>query len=150
MLLYRVGPGESCIVSIAALLGEAPCLGRADVEHAVRGALAPPKLFGELVERSPDFRAHVFATLGRRLGDVIRLLETVTTYPLTQRVAALLLSVGAPVSATHRDIADELGTVREVVSRILGDFERRGVVQLGRGRIGVVDRRTLEKIASNM
>lgn len=150
ILLYRVRPGESCIVSIASLLGDTPCIGRAIAEDEIQGVLASPELFRDLIEHVPRFRSHVFEALSSRLGDVIQLLERVTTQSLHQRVAAWLLEQRAPMCTTHGEIADELGTVREVVSRILGDFDRQGLVRLARGSIEVLNASGLEEITKLM
>jgi CRP/FNR family transcriptional regulator len=146
ILLYRVRAGQSCVLSLAALLADQPSLARVVVEEDAAGALLPVDAFNHLVEQSREFRAFVFRTMTERLAGMMNLIEAMATQPLHKRVAALLLQEPKTLAITHRGIAEELGSVREVISRILGDFERRGMVELQRGRIHVVNRGGLEKM----
>lgn len=150
MQLYRVGPGDACVLSSSCLLGRAqyPASGvaRTDVELAV----LPPAEFRALVVEDEPFREFVFSLFGERLAALLSLVEAVTSQKLDRRLAALLVrrSDGSPtIRATHQAIADELGSVREIVTRLLRSFEDRGLVELGRERIRVADRDGLQELA---
>jgi CRP/FNR family transcriptional regulator len=110
----------------------------------------PHALFIRLVEQSPTFRTFIFHFFGERLSRLMALIEEVAFRKLDQRLAALLLNNGGVLEATHQKLADELGSVREVVSRILGDFQGQGIVRLERGQIRILDKVALERMASTM
>jgi CRP/FNR family transcriptional regulator len=139
LLLYRLGPGETCAVSASCLLGDAPSPARATAERDLEGAALPAPLFLELVERHGPFRRAVFSVFAFRLAVLAELAERISSARLDERVAEVLLQRGPTVVATHQAIADELGTAREVVSRVLGTFASRGAVRLRRGVVEVLD-----------
>ncbi len=148
ILLYRVRPGETCILTVSCLLGNAAYPAQGVVEQDLTGYAVSRPMFMRLLEQSSSYREFVFQYFAERIADLMELLEEVTSRQLDQRLAALLLERGTTVSATHQGLADELGSVREVVSRILKDFEGREIVRLERGQIRILDRRGLEQIAT--
>ena len=148
--LYSVRPGESCLLSGGCLLGhaqyEASGIANTDVELLV----LPPPTFEALIAEDETFRRHVFSLFGERLSELMQVVEAIASQQLDQRLAALLLNRdadGAEIHTTHQALADELGSVREIVSRLLRGFEDRGWVDLGRERIRVVDRAALAGLA---
>lgn len=145
--LYRVLPGESCIITSSCLLGNAAYPARGVVEHDLTAVVVPRALFTQLIERHPPFRAYVFNLFGERLADLMQLVEEVAFHKLDQRLAALLLAKGEVVNATHQGLADELGSVREMISRLLKNFQDQGLVALGREQIRILDAVALRKIA---
>jgi CRP/FNR family transcriptional regulator len=96
----------------------------------------------------PGFRHFVFGVFGDRLADLMGLAEAVAFQRLDQRLAAALLGHGSPLLVTHQALADELGTVREIVTRLLKRFERSGWLALGRERIDVLEPAALRRLAS--
>lgn len=147
ILLYRVQPGEVCVLSTGCLLGavEYPASGK--VESDLDAILIPGPLFTELLNESPAFREMVFGQFTSRITHLMELVEAVAFGRLDQRLASVLVERGPEIRVTHQQLADELGSVREIASRILGDFEDRGLVVLGRGRIQVLDVDGLKAIA---
>ena len=145
--LYRVTPGELCVVSTAGVTGT-----RALSAHGV--AVEPTELV--LLSRAgferacahEAFRRFVFGVFAERLADLMALAEAVAFQRLDQRLAQALLGRGSPIRTTHHALADELGTVREIVSRLLSRFERSGWVALGRERIELLDAPALRALAS--
>ena len=137
--LYRVDPGESCILTSGCLLGQAPYAARGVAERDLTLVVLPPALFNRLLEAHAPFRAYVFGLFAERLNELMQLVEEVAFRKLDQRLAALLVARGPSVRATHQELADELGSVREMVSRLLRSFEDRGLVALGREQVEVVD-----------
>jgi CRP/FNR family transcriptional regulator len=143
ILLYRVGPGEGCILSGGCLLGNSSYSASGVAETDVLLLRIPPPLFQKLLMQSEPFRRFVFGMYGERLGEVMELVEAVAFQRLDARLAQLLIRRGPVVQATHQSLADELGSVREIVSRLLRSFEERGWVRLERERVTLLDLKAL-------
>ena len=148
MQLYRVKPGESCLLSGSCLLGHSDYTASGIAETEVEVLIVPPVDFHALIASDVAFRNHVFSLFGERLATLLSLVEAIAYQKLDQRLAALLLARKDPVQATHQALADELGSVREIVSRLLRSFEDKGWVDLARERIRVIDRAALEALAN--
>ena len=151
ILLYEVAGGETCVQTTLALLGDRRYEGEARATEDAEAVAIPRPVFDRLMVESAAFRVFVFASFGRRLSDVIRLLEKVAFLPGESRLAALLLlraGASATVAVTHQELAAAIGSAREVVSRRLDLLRDRGVVALARGRVTIRDRQALEKIAA--
>jgi CRP/FNR family transcriptional regulator len=101
----------------------------------------------QLVEQSLEFRKYIFRFFGERVTQLMELIDAVAFRRLDQRLAALLLMHGSVIAATHQNLADELGSVREVISRILGDFQKENIIHLDRGQIFILNREALQKRA---
>jgi CRP/FNR family transcriptional regulator len=147
MPLYRVKPGESCLLSGSCLLGHTDYTATGIADTDVEILILPPADFHALIADDGAFRNHVFSLFGERLATLLSLVEAIAYQKLDQRLAVLLLAKGDPVHATHQVLADELGSVREIVSRLLRAFEDKGWVDLGRERIRVTDRAALTALA---
>jgi CRP/FNR family transcriptional regulator len=145
--LYRVLAGESCIISSSCLLGQADYNARGVSEGPTTLALLPRPLFEEMLAE-PVFRNFVFALFSERMAELMQLVEEVAFRKLDQRLAALLLGKGRVVHATHQQLADELGSVREMVSRLLKGFAEQGLVKLGREQIELLDAAGMRRVAS--
>jgi CRP/FNR family transcriptional regulator len=145
--LYRVHAGESCIISSSCLLGHADYNARGVAEGPTTLALLPRPLFDEMLGQSA-FRDFVFALFAERMADLMQLVEEVAFRKLDQRLAAMLLGKGRLLHVTHQQLADELGSVREMVSRLLKGFAEQGLVRLGREQVEVLDAAGLRRLAS--
>jgi CRP/FNR family transcriptional regulator, anaerobic regulatory protein len=145
--LYRVRPGELCIVTISCLLGgdAYPATGIAETE--ISAIALPRPLFMRLTEAHPPFRQAVFHLFAERLAGLMQLVEEVAFRKLDQRLASLLAARAPLVSGSHQQLADELGSVREIVSRLLKQFEDNGWLHLARERIEVLDPMALQRFA---
>lgn len=137
--LYRVASGESCILSSSCLLGHAPYHARGIVETDVDMVVLPASAFRALLEAYPPFRDYIFGLFADRLTDLMQLVTAVAFQKLDQRLATLLIAKSNPIHITHQALADELGSVREIVSRLLKNFAEHGWVKLGREQIEVLD-----------
>ena len=145
--LYTVDAGESCILTSSCLLGS--------VDYDAHGvALAdtsvfilPRPTFERLLRSSDAFRHYVFGLFAERISDLMQTVEEVAFKRLDQRLAALLLRRGPRVLATHQQLADELGSVREIISRIVRNFATQGLVKTGREQITVLDAEGLRRVA---
>jgi len=148
--LYSVRPGELCIVTVSCLLGGDPYPATGVAETAVSALALPRALILRLVAEHPPFREMAFNLFAERLTGLMQLVEEVAFRKLDQRLAAWLLQRGPLIAVSHQVVADELGSVREIVSRLLKQFEEEGSVRLGRERIEVLAPATLKlRVAGN-
>jgi CRP/FNR family transcriptional regulator len=145
--LYRVLPGESCIITSSCLLGHTDYNARGVTETDTTLVLLPRAIFDDLLAQ-PAFRDFVFHLFSERIADLMQLIEEVAFQKLDQRLAGLLLGKGKLLHATHQQLADELGSVREIVSRLLKGFAEQGLVKLGREQVEILDPAGLRRIAS--
>jgi CRP/FNR family transcriptional regulator len=148
ILLYRVEPGQGCILSGGCLLGDADYSARAVAESKVALLSLPPALFHELMRESEPFRRFVFGMYGERLAEVMTVVEEVAFRRLDERLAQLLVQRGPVIAATQQQLADELGSVREIVSRLLRSFADRGWVRLERERVTLLEPAALAALAA--
>lgn len=150
IVLYRVSAGESCALTTACLMGYEDYLAEAVAETEVRAVAIPRATFDDLIARSPEFRRFVFTAFSRRVTDLFHVIEDVAFSRLDIRLAHKLLELshgGDQVTATQQQLASELGSAREVVSRVLTELHRRGWVSATRGHITISNRAALEKLA---
>ncbi|MCA1755473.1 MAG: Crp/Fnr family transcriptional regulator [Spirochaeta sp.] len=147
--LYRVEEGESCILSTLSILNAELFPAEATARSPSTLLLVPAQVVRQLVDRDVQWRQFVFATYHRRLSGLIALIEEVVFGKLDLRLAELLVETarehGNIVRTTHQKLAEELGSSREVVSRLLKDWERQGIVRLGRGEISIEDLDRLQR-----
>ena len=144
--LYRVTPGELCVVSTSCLFGRQPLSAHGQATEATELVLLSPEGFARWSACEP-FRHFILGTFADRLADLMALAEAVAFQRLDQRLATALLGHGATLHSTHQALADELGTVREIVTRLLKRFELAGWVVLGRERIDLRDSAALRALA---
>ena len=144
--LYRVLPGESCIITSSCLLGHMDYNARGITEGETTLALLPRPLFNLLLAQS-GFRDFIFQLFAERMAELMQLVEEVAFRKLDQRLANLLLGKGRMLQTTHQQLADELGSVREMVSRLLKGFADQGLVRLGREQIEIIDAAGLRRMA---
>lgn len=145
--LYRVTPGEMCVASTSSLFGESLLVAHGVATQDTELVLISPTGFEQWVA-DPDFRRYVFGIFADRLADLMALAEAVAFQRLDQRLAGCLLGRGTVIASTHQSLADELGTVREIVTRLLKRFERSGWLRLGRERIELMDASALRRLAA--
>ncbi|MBI3544972.1 MAG: Crp/Fnr family transcriptional regulator [Gammaproteobacteria bacterium] len=153
ILLYRVDAGEICILTLSNLLGGNSYAAEGVTETDAQLVIIPPHLFEQALTTSHAFRRYIFSMIGRRLGEIMLLLEEITFKRLDLRLAQLLLRAindnnNQALHKTHQDIAAELGSSREVISRLLKDFERNSLVRLDRGQIQVLSQVNMEQYIS--
>ena len=146
--LYRFGLGESCILTANAILSQQTFPAIATVEQAAEAVMVPAQSLREWVRRYDLWRGFVFDLLSQRLANVMALVDEVAFQRMDARVAARLLARSQarnPLHITHQEIAAELGSSREVISRLLEDFAGRGWIRSTRGIVEVRDRDALQK-----
>ncbi len=145
--LYRVQAGELCIVTVSCLLGGDPYPATGIAESDVTAITLPRPLFTRLIDNHPPFRQAVFHLFAERLSGLMQLVEEVAFRKLDQRLAVLLASRAPLINSSHQHLADELGSVREIVSRLLKQFEEQGWIRLGREKVEILDVQALNRFA---
>ena len=146
--LYRVGPGESCVLTSSCLVGSSDYPASGVVESDARLVVLPRDAFDALMSKHAPFRQYVFGLFAERLADLMGLVEAVAFHKLDRRVATVLLGRGKTVSLTHQQLADEVGSVREIVTRVLKGLADEGLVRLSRGSIEILDAAALRRLAA--
>lgn len=149
VFLYRVHAGESCILTTACMLAFEDYAADGIAETDVTAIAIPRRSFDDLVARSALFRQFVFTAYSRRITDLFALIDDIVFQRMDVRLAARLLDLaddGQVVHATHAVLGSELGTAREVITRLLAEFQRRGWVEQSRGALRLVGRAGLERL----
>ena len=150
MVLYRVHEGESCVMTTSCLLGARPYSGYGYAEGPVQALAIGAGAFHRLMAEDAGFRDMVFEGFRQRLGELTEVIDALLLHRTDLRLAAWLAQRGNGVcEMTQQDIAQEIGTAREVVSRTLKSFEREGWLVLGRGRLEVADAAALDAHAKS-
>lgn len=149
ILLYRVGPGEACLLSTSSLLSDDNLPAEAVAETQVDAFVVPAERFDALLAEDAEFRREVLRGYASRVGGLVVMIEDVLFHALPQRLARWLVAEARDgvATATHQEIAAELGTAREVVSRALRHFERDGLIEVDRGQVRLIDRQALAALA---
>ncbi len=149
--LYRFGPGEACLLSANSILSGQPLPAAAVVEQRGEAVLVPAASLRRWVQEHELWRRFVFGLMSHRLLDVLGIVDSVVFRRMDARVVALLLERARrrnSVRITHQQIADELGTSREVVSRILEHIAGAGLLKVTRGRIEILQPGPLAALAA--
>jgi CRP/FNR family transcriptional regulator len=140
--LYRFGLGESCILTANAILSDKSFPAIASVEQDAEAVMIPTETFRAWVRRYDIWREFVFDLLSQRLSSMMEIVDEVAFQRMDVRVAVWLLNqakVQNPMRITHQQIAAELGSSREVISRLLEDFASTGLIHAGRGTVEILD-----------
>ena len=152
ILLYQVGPGETCVLTTSCLIAGNPFPAESTAETDVLLAALPASAFNRLMTTSPRFRHYVLSNYGDLLSSLITLVDEVAFASLDLRLARRLIAEAdtqGVVAKTHQQLALDLGSVREVISRYLAEWERMGWVHASRGSIEVRDRAALASYGGN-
>jgi CRP/FNR family transcriptional regulator len=145
--LYDVHPGEACVLTSRCLVDSARYEARGITREELELVVLPPAAFQILIASVGPFRDFVFRRFAERMADLLQLISAVTFQKLDQRLAASLAARPSPIHVTHQALADELGSLREIVSRLLKNFESQGWVRLGREQIEVLDTAALRQLS---
>lgn len=151
IVLYRVTAGQSCVLTTACLIGGEDYEAEAIAETDIVAAAIPRTTFDDLIGRSPAFRQFVFTAFSHRVTTLLRIIEEVAFSRIDARLAQRLLDIAqgkSEIGITHQELAAELGSAREVISRQLSEFQRRGWITLARGAIEIVDAKALRQLAT--
>ena len=150
VVLYRLAVGDSCLLTTSALLSSEVMLAEAVAETDVEARLVPAAIFERLLGEDAEFRRDVLRNYAERVADLVVVIQDVLFHALPERLARWLLAQARDggVELTHQRIASELGSAREVVTRVLSRFEREGLIASGRGRLAILDAEALLRIAA--
>lgn len=152
--LYHVGAGEACPLNVSCILSDSPVPAMACVEDDVEAIVVPAATFRRWIAEHESLRSFVFRMFAGRLTEVMSLVEEVAFRRMDQRLANRLGELferegnDGTIETTHAELAANLGTAREVVSRLLKEFERLGAIRLARGKILVRDLELLRSLTS--
>jgi len=149
IVLYRISAGDSCILTTACVLAYEDYSAEGVAETPIEAVMIPRDVFDELMGISKEFRHFVLTAFTKRLSDLFLVVEEVAFKRIDHRLAQKLIELSgssSTVSATHQNLATELGSVREVVSRQMAEFQSRGWILQQRGMIEILDRHQLEQL----
>lgn len=149
--LYRFGLGESCILTANAILNQQAFPAIATVEQDAEAAMIPSDDFRSWVRRYDLWRDFVFNLLSQRLASMMAIVDEIAFHRMDARLATFLFARSRqqnPLRITHQEIAAELGSSREVISRLLEDFSAQGLVRAGRGIVEILEPSMLKKRAA--
>ena len=153
IILYRINSGESCIMTTACLLAFEDYSARGIAECDLQAVAVSREATDQLLADSKQFRQFIFGAFAKRITDLFDVVEEVAFQRMDVRLAQKLIELaegeGAVVYTTHQKIAVELGTAREVVSRQLREFQRRGWIQQSRGEITLLNIENMNQLASS-
>lgn len=152
IVLYRIHAGESCVLTTASLLAHEAYAAEGVAETNVTAVAIPRAVFDDLIASSRSFRDFIFAAYSRRITDLFYVIDEVAFRRIDIRLAQKLLELrddDQGLQATHQQLAAELGTAREVISRQLQEFQRRGWVELSRGSVRILDEDALKKLSTS-
>ncbi len=149
--LYRVYPGDLCVLSINSLLNKHNFKVIAESDSDISALIISRPDFDQAMGESPAFRNYVLSTLNDRICDLMGLVEDTAFHNFSARLAAKLDYLfssqhNSEINITHDALARELGTYREVVSRLLSDFQKKGCIKLSRGRIHLISNQQLRDL----
>ncbi|MGG4340565.1 Crp/Fnr family transcriptional regulator [Paenibacillus lautus] len=148
--LYRVQGGQSCVLMMASILGDCEYEATASIEVESEVLLIPVGVFKEWMDHYKPLRQFIYQQFMQRITAVTNLLEDIAFKPMNYRLAHFLYTNTnddlTALKITHEQLAVELGTAREVISRMLKDFQNQGILSLSRGNIRLTDRLALEEI----
>jgi len=145
--LYYVSDNESCILTASCILNAMPFPAYAETMIDVVGLSIPPENVKAWLQTEPLWQQYIFSLLSKRMAGLIELVNALAFQGLDNRLAQWLLqqaSVTSEIKVTHQFIAEELASSREVISRLLKEFEQQNLIQLGRGSIRIINKLGLE------
>lgn len=150
IVLYRVEAGQSCVLTTACILAEEAYSAEGIAETDITAVALPRQTFDRLISDEPPFREFVFNAYSRRLIDLLRVVDDVAFGRIDVRLAARLVALAKEetvLKLTHQQLATELGTAREVISRQLTDFQKKGWIEQSRGKVTILDAPALAALA---
>lgn len=152
ILLYRLNAGDSCVLTTSCLFGNKNYPAEGQTETETTALAIPVKQFNKVLQQSSTFREMVFSAFASHLSELITLVEEVAFGKLDVRLAKHLLNQcddNNTLTSTHQNIATELGSAREVISRLLKELELKSYIITSRGCIKINDVDALQNIADN-
>jgi CRP/FNR family transcriptional regulator, anaerobic regulatory protein len=143
--LYNVTSGDACVVTAGCLLGDELYNASGLVKMDSVLVMMTADDFENLLS-SRVFREFIFSLFSKKISELMQLVEEVAFQKLDRRLASLLLRRGRSMKVSHQELADELGTTREMITRLLKSFSDTGLITLGRERIEILNEPALKNI----
>ena len=146
--LFRITPGNICPLSLSKLVNNASFNTHSSSETDIEAIILPPELFTRSMDVSEKFCQFVFLNLANRFQEVISILYDTQFEKLEMRLACLLGKLferkqSYTISITHQQLAQELGSTREVISRVLKQLAQQNCIKLSRGKIHISETNAL-------
>jgi len=139
LLLYYIRPGETCAMSLTCCSGNAVSNVRAVAEEDTELLLLPIQIIDEWTTKYPSFKSFILKTYQRRFEELLNTIDSIAFHNLDDRLMQLLRQKsekeGSVLRTTHQELANQLNSSREVISRLLKQMERKGKIQMGRNKI---------------
>ncbi|WP_261315374.1 Crp/Fnr family transcriptional regulator [Pseudooceanicola nitratireducens] len=152
VVLYRVTPGDVCLQTFGCLMDGRDYAAEGVAETAIRGHILPPGDFRRQLAEDEGFRDRLLGAVARRFHDFEQLVEDVALTGFDARLSRALLRLGRDhddIQVTHEGLAAETASGRAFVSRRLAEFQRRGLIRIGRGHVTLLDRAALGRLAED-
>jgi len=139
LLLYYIRPGETCAMSLTCCSGNAVSNVRAVAEEDTELLLLPIQIIDEWTTKYPSFKSFILKTYQKRFEELLNTIDSIAFHNLDDRLSQLLKQKsekeGSELKTTHQELANQLNSSREVISRLLKQMERKGRIQMGRNKI---------------
>ncbi|SMO75636.1 Crp/Fnr family transcriptional regulator [Gracilimonas mengyeensis] len=140
MVMYYLQPGETCVMSFLAALYNDTSKVKAIAEEETEVVFVPINKIRELMGNDPEWLNYVFRIYHKRFEELLGVVNAIAFKKMDERLLQFLrkkaeVSGSNQINITHSQLGQELGTAREVVSRLLKQLESEEIVQLGRNRI---------------
>lgn len=151
IMLYRVGSDQTCVLNTSCLLGGNDYCAEAHIEEDVEACIISQSEFDEKLNHSAEFRRLIFLSFSERLASMMSKIEEVAFVPIDTRLAARVLQLqnsSSTIKVTHDELATDLGTAREVISRKLAQWEKLGMIERGRGVVHILNTKQLQYLAA--
>jgi len=151
LLLYRMKENDTCIITTSVLLSHEEYYARAITESPIQAIMISADDFHKALSLSHEFSRYVLNGYSHRMSALIALLDKIASRDIDYELSNLLLNSADAknvVVLTQKEVAREIGTAREVVSRKLSALEAKGVVKVQRGRVLVLDMHFLQNVVS--
>lgn len=147
--LYHIYPGESCAMSLTCCMSDRPSKVKIIAEEESEVAIIPTFLLDQWMDKYPTFKSFVTRTYNFRFDDLLETIDSIAFHNMDERLLKYLYDKSralatSTLNVTHQNIAYELNTTRVVISRLLKQLERDGLLQLGRNKI-ILSKGSLEK-----
>jgi CRP/FNR family transcriptional regulator len=150
--LYRLYEGDSCILTASCIVSNSTFPAFSVAESDVEVFSIPSALFSAWIKKYDVWQKFIFNLVSKRLGDIISVVEEIAFRHIDVRIADKLSKLyeenGNPVKITHQELASDIGSSREVISRILKDFEEKQIVIISRGSIEIMDINCLKEYSN--
>jgi len=139
LLIYYIRPGETCAMSLTCCSGNAVSNVRAVAEEDTELLLLPIQIIDEWTTKYPSFKSFILKTYQKRFEELLNTIDSIAFHNLDDRLSQLLKQKsekeGSELKTTHQELANQLNSSREVISRLLKQMERKGKIQMGRNKI---------------